>query len=740
MVYDASGLGLSGEVRPVAGTNAVVSASNRLDAQMHGREEGMMRVAIAAMIALLLMASAGWAASSEKADSSPPPFEQWLPGESYSGGKEYDPRLDQPVRFWGAGIPLKQVFESIREQIGVEIGVWPPGDMNSRVCVTLYLNPDKTPSLRELMAQLAWVTDCAFARERTEAGGRYALLATSVGGSARETLLQERQETLARQRELREERRHQAAIENRARVRARLGELRSAFALPRDELARHYSGKDDHLLLALLEPGRRAIVAFALSLTEHDIGVLVDGAPVEYEWSSLSPDQRSLAETAFLRAHAGNWDTEEVRQQAASGMFDWDRDPSIRVFIGGIDSGGLGIWARLPDGETYTERPLVSAGARLVETGDPWLPEETIALRRALGEGMTEEQERQFIEQTDSQIELARRRQDADGVLERNPTTWGRLSMEAEGVLEALPLSEAEGRAVALWQVQEAVAMRSGYHVVSDCFWQPTRDLNSRQRFIHPDRAEQLSALLALRLSCAAWDDRYSLLWEREEGNEDAIAWEWGDAGPFLRFRSTSRDVWRASFLPESVLRAMTAWWEPQLTESCSSDASSEEIEIELDPRSVARVTSQIDDLDDIWGGFRVRYGGRLCYGDPSDVREAYATAARASLCEPLSAQRWGFRVFVGFTDEQWQRIRGEGLRWERDLRPEQQSEFLASHVPEEKRNDLTLRLQDNEGDYLLVFRSGGKTVLSAFLPRRVRVTLHKPTRLAPANPVAPGM
>jgi len=699
-----------------------------------------MRMATAVVMALLLTASVALPAASEQPGAPPPPFEQWLAGESYSGGKQSDPRLDQPVRFWGAGMPLKQVFESIHQQTGVQIGFWPPGDMNERVCVNLYLNPDKPPSLRELMAQLAWVTDCAFAWERGGGGCRYALLSTSIGSSARDALLKEKQETLARARELREERNRQAALQNRTRLRAKFAEVRDAVALPRDELVRRYSGKDDLLLLALLDPGRRAIVEFVLGLTEDDIGLLLDGVPVQYEWSSLSAEERSLTKTAFLRAHAGNWDTEEVQRQAASGTFDWDRDPPISVFIGGSDSGGLGIGARLPDGETHTKRPFVSAGARLVETGDTWLPEETTALRRALGERITEEQERQFIEETDSQIELARRRQGAEEVIDRSPATWGRLSTEAKGVLDALPLPEVEGRTVALWQVQEVVAARSGYHIASDCFWQPTRDLNSRRELIHPDSREPLTALLALQLSSAAFDDRYSLLWEREEGNEDAVAWEWGDAGPFLRFRSTSRDVWRASFLPESVLRGITAWWEPQLTSACYSDAAPAEIETELDPRAVARVTSSVDELDDIWGGFRVRYGGRLCYGDPSDVREAYATAARAALCEPLAGQRWGFRIFVGFTDEQWERIRGEGLRCERDLRPEQRSEFLLGRIAEEKRKGLLLRLDDQDGDYLLVFSSGEKRVLGAFLPRRVRVSLQKPWHLASADSAAAGM
>ena len=51
----------------------------------------------------------------------------WDPGESWPGGAQSDPRLDQTVDFWGAGISLKDVFADIHEQTGLEIGFHPPG-------------------------------------------------------------------------------------------------------------------------------------------------------------------------------------------------------------------------------------------------------------------------------------------------------------------------------------------------------------------------------------------------------------------------------------------------------------------------------------------------------------------------------------------------------------------------------------------------------------------------------------
>ena len=101
-----------------------------------------MRRAIPLLVAILLSASfwglrAAVIERAPEADIHPTP---WHPSESWPGGKQFDPRLDQSVSFWGAGIPLKDVFAGVKEQTGVEIGFFPPGDANERICVTLYLN------------------------------------------------------------------------------------------------------------------------------------------------------------------------------------------------------------------------------------------------------------------------------------------------------------------------------------------------------------------------------------------------------------------------------------------------------------------------------------------------------------------------------------------------------------------------------------------------------------------------
>ena len=80
----------------------------------------------------------------------------WNPNETYAGDSQYDPRLDKPVQFWGAGRPLPEVFTSIQKQTGVEIGLFPEVPDSGRMCVTLFLNPKRPPTLRTLLTQLGW--------------------------------------------------------------------------------------------------------------------------------------------------------------------------------------------------------------------------------------------------------------------------------------------------------------------------------------------------------------------------------------------------------------------------------------------------------------------------------------------------------------------------------------------------------------------------------------------------------
>ena len=615
-----------------------------------------MRVSTAAVIALLLMASAGWAASSEKADSSPPPFEQWLPGESYSGGKEYDPRLDQPVRFWGAGIPLKQVFESIREQIGVEIGFWPPGDMNERVCVNLYLNPDKPPSLRELLVQLAWVTDCSFAWERDEGGCRYALLSTSMGDGAIERLLEwvdwvsnERDHAhLAIEREMRDK-----AIE-------RLSDLREALSVPKDQLVARYKGVDDLLLLATLDPARRAASRFLLTVTEDDLGELQPREGLHRDWRDWTPQQQALLREA-MRPCLDQWAQSGMELAGEPGHWDswgWVESHLADVELWFTDSGGFTGVVLVPTGggsSTGVDVPFTQlvVDTRAEHSQQAYLGSQ-IALRRLLGEDINEEEADALQEQRYEVRARARRQQQAQDQLKRQRP----LREENEALLASIPLPLEVETPLALWQLQELIARRSGLHIVSDCFWQSERSLKPALERLYPDSHQELTALTALRAAAIPSGS------EIGPGvgylSDGGVSWEWGDTGQFLHFRDFHRDACREMLLPQAALDVLDSWVDVQLPET--EAPAQAEVTVPLDPRECGRVFALLS-------GPQSRYGWNLIYADPTDWHNAYRQAFRERFRRAIEDEHV-YRLLARLTDDQWERLSAVGLRWGEDVLP----------------------------------------------------------------------
>jgi len=196
-------------------------------------------VAGAALVGLWMLGGVATAADREMA--------LWAASESWAGGTQHDERLGQTVQFWGAGIPLGEVFAGIQEQTGVEIGFWPAGDVNERVCVNLYLNPDDPPTLRELMAQLSWATDCLFGYSVEGGEAKYCLHKTTLG----EEMVAAALEAPERERQL-----EQQTLD---REPARREALSEALSLSREEAIERYHGKNDLLLFAVLDPTRRAM-------------------------------------------------------------------------------------------------------------------------------------------------------------------------------------------------------------------------------------------------------------------------------------------------------------------------------------------------------------------------------------------------------------------------------------------------------------------------------------------------
>jgi len=602
-----------------------------------------MRVSAIAIIGLLLTGGL-LAADPDQPELPPPPFEQWLAGRSYPGGKQYDPPLDRPVRFWGAGIPLKQVFQSIREQTGVEIGFWPAGDMNERVCVTLYLNPDSPPTLRELMAQLTWVTDCAFAWEKADGQCRYALLSTSMGDGAIERLMEEADA-------VRNERgRAQRAIEQEMRDNTieRISDLRQALHLPRNELIARYKGKDDLLLLAMLDPPRRAASEFLTTLSEEDLARIQPGETLELKWSDLTAQQRAL-----LRDMIPDWRWIEPHLPVLSAGL---------TFSSGVLEGGVGF----PTGPNSSQGLSLQWPQLVVDSREDSLEydeaclQSQIALRQALGEKLDGSKINALRNESDAARALARRRQEAQEQLERQP----KLHKENEAILASLALSLDVEKPLALWQLQEFVASRSGLHIVSDCFWQPERPLRPGLQRLYPDALPELMALAVVRAATAAQGPGIveTVAEYRDIGAtkvaEKGVSWEWGDAGRFLHFRDRHRDACREVFLPQQALDAIHSWVDAELPDD-ETDLQPE-VTVPLDPRACGRVFALLS-------GPQARYGWYLTYDDPTDRHNAYRHAFREQLRSVIEDEH-PYRLFARLTDEQWQRLNTVGLRWGKEV------------------------------------------------------------------------
>ncbi len=112
----------------------------------------------------------------------------WNPSLSSQGQADYDARLDKPVQFWQPGVTLAEVFAGMEKQTGVTVGFFPADDENQRVRVHVFLNQQEPPTLRSLLVQLAWVTECSFSVAEEDGQKAYYLMATSVGRGAGDAL------------------------------------------------------------------------------------------------------------------------------------------------------------------------------------------------------------------------------------------------------------------------------------------------------------------------------------------------------------------------------------------------------------------------------------------------------------------------------------------------------------------------------------------------------------------------
>ncbi len=598
----------------------------------------MVRVSFVLCITLLLAFGAASLAASQEPSSPPAPFTHWLPSDSYAGGKQYDPRLDQPVRFWGAGIPLRQVFFSIYEQSGIEIGFWPAGDINERVCVNLYLNRSAPPTLRELMAQLAWVTDCTFAYSQRELKPDYLLLSTSLGGGM-ERELANRART--EQEEMRTQMERWKA-EGLAAVTAKLPEYRQALNLPRDELIRRYHGVDDKLLLNLLDSTRRQVTEFVCELPDSDIQQVLRGDAIHRQWRDWTIKQQ-------MQLREGMSLTDEWLQRGVE--FD--------VFSAGGLIGVLAMPLPTPgqNGLCMNVVPcdtIVSENASLGQHDLSY--DETLQLRRLLDEITTSSEEKAFRSQWEAtqaaKVDAQERWQLKDKIARsRN------LTSEASEALSRVQVPVEWPNRYALWEVQQKVAASTTVSIVSDCFTQPRRYIDSDLRLLVTGDGARPTALDLLSASCIS---------QEHDGG-----YEWSDAGSFLRFRSANRDIERASMLPLDALTTVDSWALPTLDEASLQEYGGVSVHIRINPRLLCQLILRLDDV-------QIRRGAGIIYEDPANRHNAALQQFRSRVMEPAATLPQLSRFLGSMSNDQWSRLQSDGLHWQYELTPDQQSSSMA--------------------------------------------------------------
>jgi hypothetical protein len=599
--------------------------------------------------------------------ATPPP--QWLPRESWPGGKQYDPRLERTVRFWGTGVPAADLFASIVTQTGVPLAFSPLDDDNARICLNVYLNPKDPPTLRDLLVQIGWTMDCAWALEGEGEQSRYLLLHTSIGDGALERLERRQKGESADERRAVE----QAVATGRAAAIAKLRSLEGALNLSREAAIARYQGKDDLVLLILLDPGKRALAQFLLTIADTlDAARSSPLGWTELRWGELTDEQRAQLRQAMQPLME---DEERMRREAGEAPdpagADWPtlEGRGLRAGVSFLDFGGIACTVSYPvtdaegpsprraDGEApaYVRRHLGSQLVQLVtdpEFGDCEVVDPGVQLRRLLGEGVTEEEWQALRQRRDQQQSEAEFRRHA----EREVAALTSLSPEGLALLSSLRLPVDPDRTYSLWQLQELIASVSGLHIVSDCFLQAPTPLGQWLRVLDAEGNAGVSALAVLRAACASRQTPDALRptfgiapdWGAE-------GWEWGDAGHFLRFRSHNRDLWRASFLPATTVRALNARVEPYLPGALALGEGSLDVEVPLglpaDAAALCRLTPA-----------QRRWGGLFAYGDPSDGVQRYRQAFIEGALTAAENLPYADSLFAKLGAEQYQRLCDEGL------------------------------------------------------------------------------
>ena len=79
-------------------------------------------------------------------------------------------------RCGGRACRCRPCLADLTKQTGVQLVIWPADAAEARTGLTLYLNPQKPPSLREVLVQVKWVLDCTITYSETNGVKTYYLL------------------------------------------------------------------------------------------------------------------------------------------------------------------------------------------------------------------------------------------------------------------------------------------------------------------------------------------------------------------------------------------------------------------------------------------------------------------------------------------------------------------------------------------------------------------------------------
>jgi len=581
------------------------------------------------------------------------PFYQWDPSQSWPGGSQADSRLDQPVSFWGAGIPLRDVFASVEQQTGVEIRFFPPGDDNERICVNLYLNSSNPPSLRDLMAQLSWVTDCAFACAGSAEDTVYYLLSTGVAQGAAAAMRE------------REAQAHQECQDRLQALKDRCVQIEQALQLPREEAIDLYLERDDALLLTVLNPARRAaaeiVCRHALPFLEtirfDPTTNMAYGTRIRL--SDLTEEDRALLATAFPLSEE-----------------DYEDPQAFCTLI--VHSDGL---AALSPPRHPGDPPLrLDSYIKVIEAvGDIHSrPQDELALRRALGETITPADEETYVAQRTSEIAADRQER------ARQRRAAGRsLSPQILDLLTRVVLPLPAGVQQPAWRIEEEVARASGMHVIADGL------LDAKVKVPGSDgEAGRVNGLSALEAFCNASGRNFMRSPE----------WEWGDAERCLHLRTTNRDVWRAAMLPQPLLDWLDGQLAPHLPKPQASGERPARVAFDLpvEAEKWARWIATVSDS-------QIRYGALVPCGEPSDLLDAARRSAWQAATEPAERHLSVLRFLGSLNAAQWQYARDGSLKSPRDLSPDQVMRVKAAVV-----EGSTSAIKPQGHSYVLIALSEG--------------------------------